>query len=121
MAEGCSKRAAEEVSQNNRYYCNPMAANWKDTCKPLKIDICTKAGLPTPNSRLIEALQGIAKHMSTAPVARDIIEIFERHGQWRDAEAKRLVSSDTTMSVAEKESIIQRTAYRPGEEMVQYW
>jgi len=121
MAEGCSKRAAEEVSQNNRYYCNLMATNGRDTCKPLKIHTCTKAGLPTLNSRLTHALQGIAKHMSTAPVARDIIEIFERHGQWRDAEAKRLVSFDTTVSMEEKESIIQRTAYRPGEEMVQYW
>ncbi len=59
--------------------------------------------------------------MSTAPVARDIIEIFERHGQWRDAEARRLVSLDTTLSSAEKESILQRTEYRPGQEMVQYW
>lgn len=67
------------------------------------------------------AEEGIAKHMSTAPVARDIIEIFERHGQWRDAEARRLVSLDTTLSSAEKESILQRTEYRPGQEMVQYW
>ncbi|KAK4628571.1 uncharacterized protein CLAFUR5_04612 [Fulvia fulva] len=33
---------------------------------------------------------GLAKHISTAAVARDVVEIFERHGQWRAKEAERL-------------------------------
>ncbi|KAI7490048.1 hypothetical protein KC351_g838 [Hortaea werneckii] len=37
------------------------------------------------------AKEGIAKHMATASVARDIVEIFERHGEWRADEAKRLL------------------------------
>jgi pimeloyl-ACP methyl ester carboxylesterase len=66
------------------------------------------------------AENGIGKHMSTAPVARDIIEIFERHGEWREQEAKRLTSADATMSDSERQQILDRTAYRPGEEEVQY-
>ena len=37
------------------------------------------------------ATSGIAKHMATASVARDIVEIVERHGEWRANEANRLV------------------------------
>lgn len=60
--------------------------------------------------------------MSTAPVARDVIEIFERHGEWREAEARRLLDSATTkVSAEERGEILEGTAHKPGEEMVQYW
>ena len=60
--------------------------------------------------------------MSTAPVARDIIEIFERHGEWREAEAKRLLkTSNGLKSTTEQSEIFQRTLYRRSEEKVQYW
>jgi hypothetical protein len=63
--------------------------------------------------------------MSTAPVARDIIEIFERHGEWREQEARRLLSSANTplhsLSNKEKKEILSRAAYKPGKEMMQYW
>lgn len=60
-------------------------------------------------------------HMDTAPVVRDIIEIFERHGEWREAEAKRLLKSETSPPKKERQEMEARTAYRSGEEMVQYW
>ena len=64
-------------------------------------------------------------HVSTAPVARDIVEIFERHGQWREDEAKRLLASLEGLlspnSRKNKADILQRTAYKPGQEMLQYW
>ncbi|OTA23439.1 hypothetical protein BTJ68_14891 [Hortaea werneckii EXF-2000] len=66
------------------------------------------------------AEEGIAKHMATASVARDIVEIVERHGEWRANEANRLVKLDTTLSGDEQEMIEGRTAYVPGSEMVQY-
>lgn len=59
-------------------------------------------------------------HMDTAPVARDIIEIFERHGEWREKEADRLLRGTET-SPNEVSETTARTMYRPGEEMVQYW
>lgn len=65
--------------------------------------------------------QGIGMHMNTAPVATDIIEIFERHGEWREAKAARLVKTMGATSETEKQEIRARTAYQPGEEMVQYW
>ncbi|KAF2767835.1 hypothetical protein EJ03DRAFT_328854 [Teratosphaeria nubilosa] len=67
------------------------------------------------------ASQGIGKHVSTAPVARDIIEIFERHGEWREKEVQHQISRDRLLTAADKQGIIQRTAYHPGKEMIQYW
>lgn len=59
--------------------------------------------------------------MSTAPVARDIIEIFERHGKWREKEAQRLLRLDSAVSPEEENVIVERTVYKPGQELVQYW
>jgi hypothetical protein len=59
--------------------------------------------------------------MDTAPVARDIVEIFERHGEWREQEASRLLSQSASLSDVEHKAIIERTSYKPGKEMVQYW
>ncbi|KAI7477580.1 hypothetical protein KC357_g4537 [Hortaea werneckii] len=67
------------------------------------------------------AEEGIAKHMATASVARDIVEIFERHGEWRADEAKRLLKLGITLSGDEQQIIEDRTAYIAGSEMVQYW
>ncbi|KAK5125923.1 hypothetical protein LTR85_011278 [Meristemomyces frigidus] len=68
------------------------------------------------------AEKGIGKHMSTVPVARDIVEIFERHGEWRAAEAQRLLRSmPADIPRQEKAIAVDRTAYNPGQEMVQYW
>ena len=58
--------------------------------------------------------------MDTAPVARDIIEIFERHGEWREAEAKRLVKANV-VPLEVRSDAEQRTRYIPGKEVVQYW
>lgn len=58
--------------------------------------------------------------MSTAPVVRDIIEIFERHGEWRAAEAQRLLRAQR-FTRKQRNEILERTAYKPGGEMVQYW
>lgn len=80
------------------------------------------------SKRAIES--GIGEHMATASVARDIIEIFERHGEWREKEAKALLSSppllrriQIPLSAAKKDvsDTLERVKYRPGEEMVQYW
>lgn len=66
------------------------------------------------------AANGIAHHMATASVARDIVEIFERHGQWRDAEAKRLLNLGRPTG-RERRNTLKRTAHVAGKEKVQYW
>jgi pimeloyl-ACP methyl ester carboxylesterase len=67
------------------------------------------------SKRAIEA--GIGEHMSTTSVARDIVEIFERHGEWREQEARRLLSSFTQSQT----ELSDRVKHQPGQEMVQYW
>lgn len=59
--------------------------------------------------------------MATASVARDIIEIFERHGEWREKEAQRLLNQNAMILLGDRSTILERTAYHPGKEMVQYW
>ncbi|KAK3673238.1 hypothetical protein LTR78_006783 [Recurvomyces mirabilis] len=59
--------------------------------------------------------------MSTASVARDIVEIFERHGEWRAEEAKRLLDLDRTSTTEQKEEVIERTAWHKDMELLQYW
>lgn len=58
---------------------------------------------------------GIGEHMSTTSVARDIVEIFERHGEWREQEAEKLLKSKSTKDLPD------HVKYRPGEEKIQYW
>jgi pimeloyl-ACP methyl ester carboxylesterase len=58
---------------------------------------------------------GIGEYMSTTNVARDIVEISERHGEWREREALKLLKS------SRKSSLPDHVKYQPGEEMVQYW
>jgi pimeloyl-ACP methyl ester carboxylesterase len=67
------------------------------------------------SKKAIEA--GIGEHMSTTSVARDIVEIFERHGEWREQEARRLLRS----ADRSERNLPEHVKYRPGEEMVQYW
>lgn len=76
---------------------------------------------------------GIGEYMSTASVARDIIEIVERHGEWREKEARRLVSSSAPPPILRRSqqkplaatpdaiTTLDRVKYRPGEEPVLYW
>ncbi|KAK6000796.1 hypothetical protein QM012_003521 [Aureobasidium pullulans] len=67
------------------------------------------------SKRAIEA--GIGEHMSTTSVARDIVEIFEKHGEWREQEARRILSSSEPFQSDLPDSV----RYQPGQEMVQYW
>ena len=64
------------------------------------------------------ASQGIGKHMNTVTVAWDLVEIVEQHGKWRHAEARRLLQSTR---IKDSTGVLARTAYKPGEEMIQYW
>ena len=77
------------------------------------------------SKRAVEA--GIGEHMSTPNVARDIVEISKRHGQWREKEARRLFSLQSgrlhrrNQVSFEDSAILDRLRYRAGKEMVQYW
>ncbi len=60
----------------------------------------------------------LAFHMNTSPVVADMVEVLERHGQWREKEALASIgqSSDTyAMTVRD------RTKWQKGEEKLLYW
>lgn len=67
------------------------------------------------------------KYVSTASVARDMLEIVERHGEWREQEAKRRLAqhkacqnADSSVSAQEESELLERLKYRSGEEKIQY-
>lgn len=57
----------------------------------------------------------IKQYMTTAYVARDMLELIEKHGEWRQMEAKRL------LGLSAKAAVPAAVAYKPGEEKIQYW
>lgn len=67
-----------------------------------------------------ELNKDVGRFVSTASVARDIIEIAEKHGAWRQAEAKRLVEQQHLNQIDQRR-IYDRTAYRKDQEKVLYW
>jgi len=77
--------------------------------------------LPLP-----EGEADVRKYVDTAFVARDMLEIVERHGEWRDAEAKRLLESPRcsrgrSVSDGTRPGVPERLKYKPGEEKILYW
>lgn len=67
------------------------------------------------SKRAIEV--GIGEHMSTTSVARDVMEIVERHGEWREQEARRILG----IFGSSEEDLPDHVEYQPGKEPVQYW
>jgi pimeloyl-ACP methyl ester carboxylesterase len=67
-----------------------------------------------------------AKFSGTTSVIRDMIEIIERHGEWREKAAKKVIAHKIK-SFGQKlpqtltDAILQRTAYQKGKEMLQFW
>ena len=65
----------------------------------------------------------IMMYGSTASVARDMLEIVERHGKWRDLETGKLLRrrnclTPITQSLPDR---LQHLRYRPNEEKILYW
>ncbi len=67
----------------------------------------------------------IRKYASTASVARDMVEIVERHGEWREKEAERLMSEGRTSpgrqfskSAVEVPEVLK---HHVGKEKLNYW
>lgn len=70
------------------------------------------------------------KYVTTASVATDMLEIAEKHGEWRHKEAKRLLSlengapcgkSRLTKFVSPEVQVPESLSYKPSGEMLQYW
>ncbi|KAL9082362.1 MAG: hypothetical protein Q9165_008909 [Trypethelium subeluteriae] len=65
----------------------------------------------------------IKTYGSTASAARDMLELVEKHGKWRDLEArKQLRQGSCRASVPQKfPARLQHLQYKPGEEKILYW
>ncbi|KEQ66032.1 uncharacterized protein M437DRAFT_41520 [Aureobasidium melanogenum CBS 110374] len=61
----------------------------------------------------------IKRYATTAYVARDVLEIIEKHGEWREKEARRLLRNYHYKPHEGYDP--QRTRYRPGQEKLLYW
>lgn len=60
----------------------------------------------------------ILPYVNTAQVVEDMVEIIEREGEWRGKEAERLLGVEYDPA---KQSVLERTAYRPANERIQFW
>ncbi|KAF2500930.1 proteinase [Lophium mytilinum] len=64
----------------------------------------------------------LGEHVNTAPVARDMVEIIERHAEWKEIEGKRAQQVlDQSTGFDPDHSIIARTTWNQGIEKLQYW
>ncbi|KAL5342130.1 TAP-like protein-domain-containing protein [Aspergillus crustosus] len=79
---------------------------------------CSQA-ISTPPGPGQEAL---GEHINTPPVARDILEIVERHGEWREKqglEAQR--QHDELYGYDPQQSLLARSKWKRGQEKLLYW
>lgn len=65
--------------------------------------------------------QEIKGYVSTISAARDMLEIVEAHGQWREAEASRLMSRESNLKSRRAIEVPEALKYKPGKEKIQYW
>ena len=64
------------------------------------------------------AEDSLAYHMNTSPVVADMIEVIERHGQWRE---KQALASIGQSSENHATTVRERTKWQKGEEKLLYW
>lgn len=66
----------------------------------------------------------MVRYANTAQVVEDMLEIIERHGQWREEEAKHLLSQskcNKALDADAKSKILKRNCWKKGEEKLMYW
>ena len=61
----------------------------------------------------------LGRYTSTANVVRDMVEIIERHAEWREKEAKRILWN--SRSKPRNVAIPDTLAWKKGEEQLVYW
>ncbi|KAI0127051.1 hypothetical protein BJ170DRAFT_695433 [Xylariales sp. AK1849] len=64
----------------------------------------------------------IAHFANTAQVVEDMVAIVERHADWREKKAKRLLSCrEHAPDPVDRQAMFERTAWRRGNEKLSYW
>lgn len=59
--------------------------------------------------------------LNTPLVARDMLTIIERHGEWREKEAHKVAKVHACHGADDASTMFQRTRWRRGEEPLLYW
>lgn len=75
-------------------------------------------------SRRLETDNGtnFLEHVNTTPVVADMVEIIERHGEWRERQGVKAQQLSHLKHVGDVEdTIMQRTKWRKGKEPLLYW
>lgn len=66
--------------------------------------------------------EALGEHVNTSPVARDMLEITERHADWREKQGiKQQKISDTLTGYDRNQTIAKRTVWNRGQEKILYW
>ena len=60
----------------------------------------------------------LAYHMNTSPVVADMVEVIERHGQWRERQASASIRHSSENYAT---TVRERTKWQKGEEKLLYW
>ncbi|PYI03012.1 hypothetical protein BO78DRAFT_400161 [Aspergillus sclerotiicarbonarius CBS 121057] len=78
-----------------------------------------------PSAESSENEEWIGPFMNTAPVVADMVELVERHGEWREQETERLLSTAIDASPHEPnldiEAIKLQNRWNKGQEKLLYW
>lgn len=66
-----------------------------------------------------------ARFAGTTSVVRDMVEIIEKHGEWRDKTAGMILTHRLDrgehVTMAERRDIKERTRHHQDQEKLQYW
>ncbi|KAJ6084640.1 hypothetical protein N7486_011440 [Penicillium sp. IBT 16267x] len=63
----------------------------------------------------------IGRFMNTPPVVADMVELVERHAEWREKETSRLLRKGMKVSIQTERDIRLRNKWQKGEEKLLYW
>lgn len=66
--------------------------------------------------------EALGEHLNTVPVARDMLEIIERHAEWREKDGlKKQQEEDNVKGYDAEQKIAARTRWNRGQEKILYW
>lgn len=66
--------------------------------------------------------EAMGEHVNTPPVARDMLEIIERHAEWRQEQGiKHQKILGALTGYDKQQSIVTRTRWKRGQEKLLYW
>ncbi|RDW68933.1 putative proteinase [Aspergillus mulundensis] len=88
--------------------------NWQ---RAMALNPSCSQGISTP----LAGGDALGEHTNTPPVARDMLEIIERHGEWRQKQGLEAQQQHKANDLAAQQSILSKTRWHRGQEKLLYW